>query len=88
MGAGVGRYRDSVHMQAISDGLRRELEAIAAAKGIDLSLVDSAVSYGSLVEPTARYSTLQDLDAHRHTESRCSPVRSSAWGRSLASHAV
>ena len=34
----------------------------------DLSLVDSAVSYGSLVKPTARYSTLQDLDAHRHTE--------------------
>lgn len=68
LGAGVGCYRDSVHMQAISDGLRRELEAIAAAKGIDLSLVDSAVSYGSLVKSTARYSTLQDLDAHRHTE--------------------
>ena len=68
LGAGVGCYRDSVHMQAISDGLRRELEAIAAAKGIDLSLVDSAVSYGSLVKPSARYSTLQDLDAHRHTE--------------------
>ena len=68
LGAGVGCYSDSVHMQAISDGLRRELEAIAAAKGIDLSLVDSAVSYGSLVKPTARYSTLQDLDAHRHTE--------------------
>ena len=68
LGAGVGCYRDSIHMQAISDGLRRELEAIAAAKGIDLSLVDSAVSYGSLVKPTARYSTLQDLDAHRHTE--------------------
>ena len=56
------------HMQAISGGLRRELETIAAAKGIDLSLVDSAISYGSLVKPTARYSTLQDLDAHRHTE--------------------
>ena len=68
LGAGVGCYRDSAHMQAISGGLRRELEAIAAAKGIDLSLVDSAISYGSLVKPTARYSTLQDLDAHRHTE--------------------
>ena len=68
LGAGVGCYRDSAHMQAISDGLRRELETIAAAKGIDLSLVDSAISYGSLVKPTARYSTLQDLDAHRHTE--------------------
>ena len=30
LGAGVGCYRDSVHMKAISDGLRRELEAIAA----------------------------------------------------------
>lgn len=36
LGAGVGCYRDSVHMKAISDGLRRELEAIAAAKGIDM----------------------------------------------------
>lgn len=33
LGAGVGRYRDSVHMQAISDGLRRELEAIAMGQG-------------------------------------------------------
>ena len=68
LGAGVGCYRDSVHMKAISDGLRHELEAVAAAKGIDLSLVGSTSGYGSLVKPTARYSTLQDLDAHRHTE--------------------
>ncbi len=40
LGAGVGCYRDSVHMKAISDGLRKELMAIAAAKGIDLSIVD------------------------------------------------
>ncbi|MFR7388314.1 MAG: ketopantoate reductase C-terminal domain-containing protein [Blautia faecis] len=34
LGAGVGcYYQDSVHMKAISDGLRRELEAIASAKG-------------------------------------------------------
>lgn len=32
LGAGVGCYQDSVHMKAISDGLRAELEAIAAAK--------------------------------------------------------
>ena len=31
LGAGVGCYRDSVHMKAISDGLRKELMAIAAA---------------------------------------------------------
>ena len=54
--------------KAISDGLRRELEAIAAAKGIDLSKAAAASTYGSTVPPTARYSTLQDLDAGRHTE--------------------
>ena len=67
LGAGVGCYRDSVHMKAISDGLRRELEAIAAARGIDLRIAD-AVSHGCAVPATARYSTLQDLDAGRHTE--------------------
>ena len=68
LGAGVGCYRDSAHIRAISDGLRRELEAIARAKGIDMSLADPSASRGSDVPPSARYSTLQDLDAHRHTE--------------------
>ena len=67
LGAGVGCYRDSVHMKAISDGLRREIEAIAAAKGIEFSKV-AASAKGSPVMPSARYSTLQDLDAKRHTE--------------------
>lgn len=65
LGAGVGCYRDSEHMRYIRRGLRQELEAIAAAKGIDMSKVDD---HGSVVTPTARYSTLQDLDAGRHTE--------------------
>ena len=68
LGAGVGCYRDSAHMKAISDGLRRELEAIARAKGIDISKADATSAHGSAVPPTARYSTLQDLDAGRHTE--------------------
>lgn len=68
LGAGVGCYQDSEHMKAISDGLRRELEAIAAAKGIDMNRADSSATRGSAVPPSARYSTLQDLDAHRHTE--------------------
>lgn len=68
LGAGVGCYRDSEHMKAISDGLRQELEAIAQAKGIDLSKAEASSSRGSAVPPTARYSTLQDLDAGRHTE--------------------
>ena len=68
IGAGVGCYRDSIHMKAISDGLRRELEAIASAKNIDISKADESSSRGSAVPPSARYSTLQDLDAGRHTE--------------------
>ena len=68
LGAGVGCYSDSAHIKAISNGLRRELEAIAAAKGIDLSKAAAASTHGSTVPPTARYSTLQDLDAGRHTE--------------------
>lgn len=68
LGAGVGCYRDSVHMKAISDELRAELMAIAEAKGIDISKADVSSGRGSAVPPTARYSTLQDLDAGRHTE--------------------
>ena len=70
LGAGVGCYRDSVHMKAISDGLRRELEAIAAAKGIDMQKVDAVSGKGCAVKPSARYSTLQDLDAGRHYRNR------------------
>ena len=67
LGAGVGCYRDSVHMKAISEGLRSEIEAIAAAKGIEFSKIESSAK-GSPVKQSARYSTLQDLDAKRHTE--------------------
>ena len=68
LGVGVGCYSDSEHVQAIRAGLRHEVEAIAAAKGIDMSKVAASSGHGSAVPPTARYSTLQDLDAKRHTE--------------------
>lgn len=68
LGAGVGCYRDSEHMKAISAGLRAELEAVAAAKGIDMGKAAASSGKGSQVPPTARYSTLQDIDAGRHTE--------------------
>ena len=68
IGAGSGCYRDSEHMKYIRRCLRRELEAIAAAKGIDMSKADASSERGSTVIPTARFSTLQDLDAGRHTE--------------------
>ena len=68
LGAGVGCYRDSVHMKKISDKLKEELEAIALAKGIDMSKVENTSTQRSAVPPSARYSTLQDLDAGRQTE--------------------
>ena len=61
LGAGVGCYRDSEHMRIISDALKSELEAVATAKGIDLSLAEGPSVHGSAVPPSARYSG-------RHTE--------------------
>ena len=55
-------------MKAISEGLRKEVETVALAKGIDMSRCADNSSRGSAVPPTARYSTLQDIDAGRHTE--------------------
>ena len=47
---------------------RNPEKAIAAAKGIDMQKVDAVSGKGCAVKPSARYSTLQDLDAGRHTE--------------------
>lgn len=68
LGAGVGCYVDSEHMKAISDGLRNELETIAAAKGIDMSKIEASSKHGSPVRASAKFSTLQDIEAGRHTE--------------------
>jgi len=68
LGVGVGAYSDSEHVAAIKDGLVKELEAIAKAKGIDFSAADPSSFGGSKVFKRAKYSTLQDLDAKRHTE--------------------
>ena len=68
LGCGVGAYKDSEHAAFLRKKLGDEVEAIAAAKGIDLGLADGASSKGSPVKKRARYSTLQDLDAKRHTE--------------------
>ena len=68
LGVGLGCYNDSAHVAAIREGLRRELEAVAAAKGIDFSKLSSAAGGKLTVPPSTRYSTLQDLDAKRPTE--------------------
>ncbi len=68
LGVGVGAYGDSEHVAAIRKGLVDELDAIAKAKGIDLAVADPVSTRGSKIFKKARYSTLQDLDAKRHTE--------------------
>lgn len=68
LGAGVGCYEDSEHMKSISDGLRSELEAVAVAKGIDMGKLGDSSKHGSPVRASAKFSTLQDIEAGRHTE--------------------
>lgn len=68
LSVGVGAYSDSEHVAALRQGLVAELDAVAKAKGIDISLADPTSTRGSKVFKRARYSTLQDIDAKRHTE--------------------
>ncbi len=68
IGCGVGAYRDSEHVRFLQLAVLEEVDAIAKAKGIDFSQSDKSSSFGSKVMDRARYSTLQDLDAGRHTE--------------------
>ncbi|MCH5271468.1 MAG: 2-dehydropantoate 2-reductase [Lachnospiraceae bacterium] len=65
---GVGAYEDSGHMAWLSKKLQEEVVAVAAAKGIDISSMESDAGKGSPSNKGGRYSTLQDLDAKRHTE--------------------
>lgn len=68
VGCGVGTYRDSEHVPFLRDRLREEVDRIAEKKGIDFDKADTSSTFGSKVRDRARYSTLQDLDAGRHTE--------------------
>lgn len=68
IGCGVGAYQDSEHAEFLRVKVRDELDAVALAKGIDFSKADNSSNFGSKVQKRARYSTLQDLDAKRHTE--------------------
>ena len=65
LGVGFGAYTDSEHVHYIADQLWKEVAKVANAKGIPLS-EEFALFQG--VKPVARFSTLQDLDAKRHTE--------------------
>jgi 2-dehydropantoate 2-reductase len=68
LNCGVGAYTDSIYAERLCQLLRDEVVAVAAAKGIKVSRkLDGSVAKG-IVTRSARYSTLQDLDAKRRTE--------------------
>lgn len=65
LGVGYGAYSDSTHVHAIASALWKEVAAVARAKGISIA-EEFQLFVGA--KPQARFSTLQDLDAKRHTE--------------------
>jgi len=68
IGCGLGGYRDSAYVMDISQKLKDEVVAVALASGIDIREDETAGFDSRTVSPKARFSTLQDLDAGRHTE--------------------
>lgn len=68
IGCGFGAYESSEHLAFISEKMRAEVEAVAAAKGIDISDDGNPAGKNAKISPAARFSTLQDLDAKRETE--------------------
>lgn len=67
LNVGLGAYQDSQHVAFLSQAMRNEVVAVASAKGIDISAEDTTTGR-NVGTADARYSTLQDLDAKRHTE--------------------
>ena len=65
LGVGFGAYKDSEHVLAIATGLWHEVVQVAAKKGVRLP--DRCLLFHGTVK-SARFSTLQDIDAGRHTE--------------------
>ncbi|MBQ7918595.1 MAG: ketopantoate reductase family protein [Lachnospiraceae bacterium] len=65
LGVGFGAYIDSVHVNHIAACLWREVAQVANAKGIPFDH-ELLLFRGSNFK--ARFSTLQDIDAGRHTE--------------------
>lgn len=65
IGCGLGVYRDSRYVKDMQDCLLEEVMQVAAAKGIRI-IREEALN--AQVADARRFSTLQDLDAGRHTE--------------------
>ncbi|MBQ0001600.1 MAG: 2-dehydropantoate 2-reductase [Clostridiales bacterium] len=65
LGVGFGAYYDSEHVAKIRDTMFEEVCKVAQAEGINLT---TQGDWRSACVKKARFSTLQDLDAGRHTE--------------------
>jgi len=65
LGIGYGCYFDSEHVDYINQRLLQEVTAVANRKGITIAPLGNT---RNTCPPAARFSTLQDLDAKRHTE--------------------
>ncbi len=68
LGVGYGAYADSAHVAAVRDMMNAEVYAVAEAKGVKIEALTPATGAAQTVDKSARFSTLQDLDAKRHTE--------------------
>lgn len=66
LGVGYGAYFKSEHVAFIRDRLFDEVSAVGKARGVDVP--DLSFYTEKVAAPDARFSTLQDLDAHRRTE--------------------
>ena len=69
-GVGAGAYVNGKYISLISRKLYEEVEAVALAKGIKITTYKEheELKKSLHIRENARYSTLQDLDAKRHTE--------------------
>lgn len=65
VGVGYGAYFDSAHVGYLCKTLENEVRAVADKKGIYVRPLDNK---RDTCPKTTRFSTLQDLDAERHTE--------------------
>ncbi len=62
---GYGAYYDSEHLKFIQAHVTAEMKQVAAAEGYE---IEGLPSPREISPDTARFSTLQDLDAGRPTE--------------------
>ena len=69
LGVGIGANTDSEYVRDLEAKLNEETVNVAEAMGIHMRGIDEAsFRKGYVPAPFIRYSTLQDLDAGRHTE--------------------